>query len=348
LVETRTQGIDRSSAQLIRHQFGNHLNSASMELDDKAQIISYEEYFPYGSSSYQAVRSQAETAKRYRYTGMERDDDTALRYHGTRYYAAWLGTWTSVDRLAHKFISQSPYCAMDNNPILKNDPTGTSGEVTIDKKTKTITVSAHLIFYGEAASSSLAKQTAADVQAFWNAAKGNVTIDGVKYNVQFKISGEYRDAQGPIDAPVFYFEKKLNKEVKNNFIEVKNKVAGGVSEMMRGGNEGTFQLNNIAGTGTTTEAHEFGHSLGLWPGTKEGHPKESDLRGKGQPGIMSARGTLVDPQYQYDPKAKAGGKGGTVNPNLRKVLQSDIDALSLEKLKYNNGKANLGKSTSSE
>ena len=47
-------------AQLIRYQFGNHLGSASLELDDQAQIISYEEYHPYGSTSYQAVRSQTE------------------------------------------------------------------------------------------------------------------------------------------------------------------------------------------------------------------------------------------------------------------------------------------------
>ena len=57
LVETRTAwrrpGVPE---QLIRYQFGNHLGSASLELDDQAQIISYEEYTPYGSTSYQAVR----------------------------------------------------------------------------------------------------------------------------------------------------------------------------------------------------------------------------------------------------------------------------------------------------
>ncbi len=37
LVETRTQGNDGSPPQLIRYQFGNHLGSASLELDDKAQ-----------------------------------------------------------------------------------------------------------------------------------------------------------------------------------------------------------------------------------------------------------------------------------------------------------------------
>ena len=67
-----------SPAQLIRYQFGNHLGSASLELDDQAQIISYEEYYPYGSTSYQAVRSQTEAPKRYRYTGKERDEETGL------------------------------------------------------------------------------------------------------------------------------------------------------------------------------------------------------------------------------------------------------------------------------
>ena len=52
LVETRTQGNDFVPEQLIRYQIGNHLGSASLELDDRAQIISYEEYNPYGSTSH--------------------------------------------------------------------------------------------------------------------------------------------------------------------------------------------------------------------------------------------------------------------------------------------------------
>ena len=71
-------GNDPAPQQLIRYQFGNHLGSASLELDDQAQIISYEEYHPYGSTSYQAVRSQTETPKRYRYTGKERDEESGL------------------------------------------------------------------------------------------------------------------------------------------------------------------------------------------------------------------------------------------------------------------------------
>ena len=43
LVETRTQGNEPGvPAQLIRYQFSNHLDSACLELDHNAQIISYE------------------------------------------------------------------------------------------------------------------------------------------------------------------------------------------------------------------------------------------------------------------------------------------------------------------
>ena len=97
LVETRTAGEDPGPAQLIRYQLTNHLDSSVLELDQRAQVITYEEYYPYGSTSYQAVRSRTETPKRYRYTGKERDTETGLYYHGARYYAPWLARWTSCD-----------------------------------------------------------------------------------------------------------------------------------------------------------------------------------------------------------------------------------------------------------
>ena len=131
LVETRTldtAGNDQAPRQLIRYQFGNHLGSASLELDEQAQIISYEEYAPYGSSTYQAVRSQTETPKRYRYTGKERDEESGLYYHGARYYASWLGRWISVEPAlvngegGQRFDQSYQYA--ENRPIVASDPDG--------------------------------------------------------------------------------------------------------------------------------------------------------------------------------------------------------------------------------
>ena len=110
LVETKTHeaGAQISNPQsLIRYQLGNHLGSASLELDKDGGLISYEEYHPYGTTAFQAMNSAAEVSlKRYRYTGKERDEETGLYYHGARYYAPWLGRWISCDPKSIEFGSE--------------------------------------------------------------------------------------------------------------------------------------------------------------------------------------------------------------------------------------------------
>ncbi|WP_268240800.1 toxin TcdB middle/C-terminal domain-containing protein [Streptomyces lacrimifluminis] len=128
LVETRTEGSEPGvPRQRIRYQFDNHLGSAVLELDDAAQIISYEEYAPYGSSTYQAGRGTTEAAKRYRYTGKERDEENGFYYHGARYYAPWLGRWTSPDPAGLK-DGTNRYAYVHNAPTRLVDPSGTQGE----------------------------------------------------------------------------------------------------------------------------------------------------------------------------------------------------------------------------
>ncbi|WP_337287739.1 SpvB/TcaC N-terminal domain-containing protein [Candidatus Methylomirabilis sp.] len=127
LVETRTKGTDPSSEVVIRYQLGNHLGSASLELDGQAQIISYEEYTPYGSTSYQAVSGLTETSKRYRYTGKERDEESGLYYHGARYYACWLGRWASSDP-AGLIVGPNLYLYVRANPVRLIDSSGLSDE----------------------------------------------------------------------------------------------------------------------------------------------------------------------------------------------------------------------------
>ncbi|HEY3824518.1 MAG TPA: SpvB/TcaC N-terminal domain-containing protein, partial [Bryobacteraceae bacterium] len=121
LVETQTSGDGGAVSQVIRYQFANHLGSASLELDDEGQIISYEEYYPYGSTSYQAGVSIAEVSlKRYRYTGMERDEETGLQYHSARYFAPWLGRWTICDSV--QTVNLYSYC--ECNPVTHSDVNG--------------------------------------------------------------------------------------------------------------------------------------------------------------------------------------------------------------------------------
>jgi RHS repeat-associated protein len=127
LVETRTAGADAAPPQLVRYQHTNHLGSSVLELDDQSAIISYEEYFPFGSTSYQAVASQTDLPKRYRYTGKERDTENDLYYQGTRYCAPWLARWTSCDPIGIRG-GINLYAYVSDNPVRFADPTGNEPE----------------------------------------------------------------------------------------------------------------------------------------------------------------------------------------------------------------------------
>jgi RHS repeat-associated protein len=142
LIETRTRlvGDDPAPRQLVRYQLGNHLGSAALELDDQAQLISYEEYHPYGTTAYRAARSQTETPKRYCYTGKERDEETGFTYHGARYYAPWLVRWTSCDPVG-LVDSPNSYMYVSGNPLLFHDGDGHQEEQVWLMQQRQLTIS---------------------------------------------------------------------------------------------------------------------------------------------------------------------------------------------------------------
>jgi RHS repeat-associated protein len=124
LIERRTAGADAGAALLIAYQYGNAIGSALLELNEAAVILSYEEYYPYGSTSLQSVSALRKLPpKRYRFTGKERDEETGFYYHGARFYAPWLCRWTSPDP-AGIADGANMYSYSGNRPIGSSDPTG--------------------------------------------------------------------------------------------------------------------------------------------------------------------------------------------------------------------------------
>jgi len=108
-----------------RYHLGNHLGSCSLELDQNSAVISYEEYHPYGTTSLWLGAPASEVSeRRYRYTGKEKDDETALYYHGARYYAPWLARWTAADP-AGLADGSNLYAYVRENPVKFVDPNGT-------------------------------------------------------------------------------------------------------------------------------------------------------------------------------------------------------------------------------
>ena len=101
---------------------------------------------PFFSSTQTSVKeSDSYGLKVFTFTGKERDSETGFSYFGTRYYDSDLMTgWLSVDPMADKYPSLSPYAYCAWNPIRLVDPDGediywldvTTGSLTLSQRTK--------------------------------------------------------------------------------------------------------------------------------------------------------------------------------------------------------------------
>ena len=60
----------------------------------------------------------------YTFSAKEKDSETGLSCFGSRYYSSDLSIWLSVDPMASKYPSLSPYTYCANNPVRVVDPNG--------------------------------------------------------------------------------------------------------------------------------------------------------------------------------------------------------------------------------
>ena len=111
----------------LRYQLDNNLGSVAVELDEQGLLVSYEEYFPYGGTSFIAGPNQVEVSlKTYRYSGKECDNSTGLYYYGRRYYVSWLGRWLNPDP-AGTIDGLNLYAFVGGGPVSKMDDAGGFG-----------------------------------------------------------------------------------------------------------------------------------------------------------------------------------------------------------------------------
>lgn len=201
----------------------------------------------------------------------------------------------------------------------------------IDSELK-IVLKAKLIFYGDAANPLLVEELCNEINTMWNEPEAIIAFNNQYYTLFFDVKGEYNPDLTEMDVltntnpQINYFRIEEYSPINISWVD-------GV-----GSNTGYFLLSNLY-LGSTTASHEFGHSIGL------NHPLDLNYIGKGAPGIMYPRGTLVDRNFQYDPNKNPGEVGGTMHPMYRKVKQEDIDLLEIPK-HLSNSKKYLGEFTS--
>jgi RHS repeat-associated protein len=92
-------------------------------VDGSNNVVGYDDYDPWGMLL--QGRSSVSTADaRYRFTEKERDPETGHFWFGARAYEPRIGRWLTVDPLAEKYPSLSPYSYVAGNPVNNFDPDG--------------------------------------------------------------------------------------------------------------------------------------------------------------------------------------------------------------------------------
>ena len=101
----------------------DHLGSASWITDGNGKPIQHLQYLPFGEPF--VNQHLTDYQERYLFTGKERDEETGYGYFGARYMDHELtAMWISVDPMADKYPSISPYAYCAWNPIRLVDPDG--------------------------------------------------------------------------------------------------------------------------------------------------------------------------------------------------------------------------------
>jgi RHS repeat-associated protein len=102
----------------VQFHLGDHLGTSNVVIDSGGALVNREEFTSYGETSFGSFGR-----KRYRFTGMERDEESGLNYHSARYYPLSLARWLSCDPVGPSQASNLyQYCL--GNPIRFGDPTG--------------------------------------------------------------------------------------------------------------------------------------------------------------------------------------------------------------------------------
>ena len=118
-----SQGDDDEPNVYFYHS--DHLGSASWITDGAGIPVQHLQYLPYGEPFVNQRAAGSTYSERFRFTGKERDAETGFGYFGARYMDHELMTmWLSVDPLADKYPSISPYNYCMWNPVKLVDPDG--------------------------------------------------------------------------------------------------------------------------------------------------------------------------------------------------------------------------------
>ncbi|WP_223481321.1 MULTISPECIES: RHS repeat domain-containing protein [unclassified Pseudomonas] len=118
-----------------RYCLTDHLGSSTLELDQHANVITQERYYPFGGTAWSNGEAVQVSYKTVRYSGKERDA-TGLYYYGFRYYVPWLQCWLNPDPAGaidglnlYRIVRNNPMTFVDEKGMFPEKPVPTEEDV---------------------------------------------------------------------------------------------------------------------------------------------------------------------------------------------------------------------------
>ena len=274
----------------------DHLGSVRVVAAQNADVKQVNQYYPFGDLIADSHVTAGTSDNRYRFIGKEFGERTGLYDFSARYLETSMGRFTTIDPLAEKYPSVSPYVYCAGDPVNLVDLDGRDARIHYNADSKTITVTSKIYIYGTLATNELAANYEKSLRNTWGSF-GTTMYEGSEYTIHWNLSVSVMNQD----------QKKDYSTGENNYFEVsetaatssvKNKHVGIIRPIVNNNND---------------MIHEFGHILGL---------KDRYIK------IIEGGRVEYSTQENYEGNIMAAEAGmGIIEPqNLTEALQPFFDA----------------------
>ena len=274
------------------------------------------------------------------FNGKEKDYESGFHYYGARYYWSEVLTgWLSVDPMADKYPSISPYAYCAWNPVIAIDPDGNDGRVVVKQANGRTSITISTTVYlrsdkkGREYVANLVKSAQFEADKFLHQGKPQY-FDGynceVSFNVQFKIYEDGVQLQPGDNLLNVNPNETSISGVKGTKETIYGLIVGGLS-----GSEGDINsdiCNSIGASKGRGILHETLHFLGLsdrYSGDHSYKGFEKDIMG-----VDARNATKFDDSHYIPYIEKYQNTNMSGNPYI--LLKERIDVSQTERLKRMN------------
>ena len=241
----------------------DHLGSSSFITDADGITTQHLQYLPYGEL-FVEQRATANYFTPYKFSAKEKDEETSYSYFGARYLASDFSLWLSVDPMADKYPSMSPYMYCAGNPVMLVDPDGREIWITGDDGQKT-KYDPGMKYEGKDAFTTKALNSLNDING--KSSGGNMVNELVNSKNIFNIvSGNKSDFKESDNVKAYANQLKTDQTLsfsldyfQNNGIDI----SGGSGGTITWNSEGTLLPTTRGNQSNSTSdlAHELFHGL---------------------------------------------------------------------------------------